>query len=155
MSPYVHQDGCAGSYITEDWVSERCLHLPTHLCVHRTARKSRATGPRRTQCQHVHHTQMPKDTKYQLLSLCESKENHTTRIKITSEQDQPWTVDKVAGGTTVTFWGWSLGSTGWEERTDSWIVLTVKTKEKPYDSINKQSLTETWGGKGLGGEPTS
>lgn len=29
------------------------------------------------------------------------------------------------------------------ERTDSWIVLTVKTKEKPYDSVNKQSLTET------------
>lgn len=54
MSPYVHQDGCAGSYITEDWVSERCLHLSTHLCVHRTARKSRATGPRQRQCQHAH-----------------------------------------------------------------------------------------------------
>lgn len=54
MSPYVYQDGCAGSYITEDWVSERCLHLSTHLCVHRTARKSRATGPQQRQCQHAH-----------------------------------------------------------------------------------------------------
>lgn len=101
MSPYVHQDGCAGSYITEDWVSERCLHLSTHLSIPQHASHEQQVHGGHNASTLIS-TQMPKDTKYQLLSLCESKENHTSRIKITSEQDQPWTVDKVAGGTTVT-----------------------------------------------------
>lgn len=153
MSPYVHQDGCAGSYITEDWVSERCLHLSTHPSVHPTARKSRATGPRRTQCQHAHQHADAERHKIPVTQLVwKQGKSHI------QDQNHQWTrptltVDKVAG-TTVTCCGWSLGSTGWEERIDSWIVLTVKIKEKPYDSINKQSLMETWGGKGLGGEPT-
>lgn len=97
MSPYVHQDGCAGSYITED----ACIYPPTCPSTPQQASYEQQVHGRDNASTLIS-TQMPKDTKYQLLSLCESKENHTTRIKITSEQDQPWTVDKVAGGTTVT-----------------------------------------------------
>lgn len=89
------------------------IHPPVRPSHSTQVTSNRTTAETMAACSSARRCRKTQNTSY---SAC-VKARKTTQpgCKITSEQDQPWTVDKVAGGTTVTCWGWSLGSTGWGE----------------------------------------
>lgn len=77
QSPYIHQYGCAVSYITEDVFGK------ISASIHPTVGKSQVQqAHRQGQCECAYqHTDAQKDTKYPSLNLYESKGNHTAKMQ--------------------------------------------------------------------------
>lgn len=83
MSVILHPSGCLCCMYPKQLKmrsqKDICIHPPIHPTVGRSQEQE---AHRQRQYEHAYqHTVAEKGTKYQLLSLYESKENHTTKMK--------------------------------------------------------------------------